>query len=794
MSNPVKSGRPSFKVIPLAMMMAFASGLPLLSVSVSAHAAETSTVQTFSINAGALDQVLNQFAIRAGIDLSIDASLTAGKRSSGLSGQYSLTKALLHLLSPHGLLAVTTGNDSYTVRSMTDADANVNLPVVNVGGKKVNETATSPVDGYLAQRSASASKTDTALMETARSVTVVTADHIKDRKVQTVEDAVAYVAGVQIGGAGFDPRFDQIVIRGFAVTTDADYRDGLRQTNTSWLSYFRTEPYGLERIDVVKGPDSVLFGQISPGGLVNRVSKRPTADTIREVEVQTGTDDHYQGQFDFAGKLGETDELTYRVVGLARESRSDVKGVIDDNVYFAPSLTWRPNDDTSLTILAQRQRYETSGSPRPFQPAGGELTDFWSGDVDFDKLLQTQTSIGYEFEHAINDIFTVRQNTRYSYVDTTNQYTDASLTGDDHTLNRTAYGIYEDMHNLAVDTALESNFATGVLTHKLLTGFDYYQVNSRVKYASGAAPSIDMWNPDHHQAVPKPTSLISNVETEGTQSGIYLQDQISLNNWRLSLGVRHDWVERDSKNLNADTRTNMTDEKTTSSAGLLYAFDNGISPYISYATSYIAQFATDANGSGYKPTEGEQWELGVKYQPPGYNSLFTASVFDLTQKNVLTQDPANSSNQIQKGERQVQGVELEANMSLNNGLDLMASYTYQHAKITESNDGDKNNWFTGIPKHLASVWGNYALTPDWELGAGVRWVGEAYNNSSNSDKNGAYSIVEARASYSLNQLMPGATIAINAANLFDNEYDVCEEGFCYRGLGRKVIASFNYNW
>ena len=185
-------------------------------------------------------------------------------------------------------------------------------------------------------------------------MTVVTADQIKDRKVQTVEDAVAYAAGVQIGGSGYDPRFDQITIRGYEVTTNADYRDGLRQTNTGWLSYFRTEPYGLERIEVVKGPDSVLFGQISPGGLVNRVSKRPTAETIREVEVQAGTDDHYQGLFDFAGKLGDTDEWTYRVVGLARNSESDIRGVIDDNVYFAPSLTWRPNDNTSVNVMKQQ--------------------------------------------------------------------------------------------------------------------------------------------------------------------------------------------------------------------------------------------------------------------------------------------------------------------------------------------------------------------------------------------------------------------------------------------------------
>ncbi len=791
-----RQNRHLFKALPLSMMMAVAIGSAVITVPSQVHA-ETSqaSTQAFNIAAGPLDQVLNRFALAANIDLSVNSQITANKRSNGLVASVDVQTGLQRLLSSHGLVAIKTSATSYTVKQVTDgSEAGVDLPVVNIDADGVSETATSPVDGYLATRSASATKTDTPLIETPRSVTVVTADQIKDRKVQTVEDAVAYVSGVRIGNSGYDPRFDQITIRGFDVTTDADYRDGLRQSNSGWLSYLRTEPYGLERIDVVKGPDSVLFGQISPGGLVNRVSKRPTAEAIHEVEVQAGSDDHYQGQFDFAGKVGETDEWTYRVVGLARKSRSDIVGVIDDNLYFAPSLTWRPNDDTSLTLLAQRQRYETAGSPRPFAIDGEHVTDFWGGDVDFDKLLQTQTSVGYEFEHRFNDTFTLRQNARYSYVDTTNQYADGTLNADGHTLDRTAYGVYEDMHNLVMDTSLESQFSTAMLSHKLLTGLDYYQVNSRVRYAYGDAPTIDMLNPDYRQSISRPSTLISNDKNEGEQVGLYVQDQIALNNWRLSLGLRHDKVEKETHDYLAQTRTSLDDQQTTGSAGLLYAFDNGISPYISYATSYIATFSSNVNGNQYKPTEGEQWEVGIKYKPVGLDSFFTASVFDLTQQNVLTQDPNDINNQIQKGEKQVRGLELEANTQWESGLQLVASYTYQSAKVTKSNDGDEGKQFVGIPRHMASLWTNYPMTTDWKVGGGVRWVGESYSTSDNTQKNGAYTIVDARTSYDLTQWVRGATVAINATNLFNNEYDTCEYGYCYRGIGRKVIASFNYNW
>ncbi|KKM07340.1 hypothetical protein LCGC14_1734930, partial [marine sediment metagenome] len=664
--NTPHQSRRLVKTLPLTIMMAaeMGSSIILTPNHVQAETLEPIT-QAFHIAAGPLDKVLNRFALAANIDLSVNADITANKKSQGLAASVNTRIGLQRLLSPHGLMAVQTSATSYTIKQVDAvSDDGVALPIVNIDADHMIESATSPVEGYLASRSASATKTDTPLIETPRSVTVVTADQIKDRKVQTVEDAVAYVSGVRIGSSGYDPRFDQINIRGFEVTTDADYRDGLRQSNSGWLSYLRTEPYGLERIDVVKGPDSVLFGQISPGGLVNRVSKRPTVETIREVEVQTGTDDHYQGQFDFAGKLTDSDELTYRIVGLARKSRSDIVGVIDNNVYFAPSLTWRPNDDTHLTLLAQRQRYETAGSPRPFAIDGEKVTSFWGGDVDFDELLQTQTSLGYEFEHRFDDTFALRQNARYSYTDTTNQYVDGSLNADGQNLDRTAYGVYEDMHNLVIDTALESQFSTASLRHKLLTGIDYYQVNSRVRYTYDDAPSINRLNPDYHQSIARPATFISNDRNEGEQLGLYAQDQITIDNWRLSLGLRHDWVEKETHDYLSDTRSNLDDQQTTGSAGLLYAFDNGISPYISYATSYIATFSSDVSGKQYKPTEGEQWEVGIKYQPIGMDSFFTASVFDLTQQNVLTQDPNDINNQIQKGEKQVRGVELEANTLL----------------------------------------------------------------------------------------------------------------------------------
>lgn len=217
---------------------------------------------------------------------------------------------------------------------------------------------------------------------------------MRDGKVLTVEDAAAYTAGVKVATAGDDPRSNQIKARGFDVTTDADYRDGLRQPNTGWLSYFHTEPYALERLEIIKGPDSVSYGQISPGGLINRVSKRPGRDAVREVEVQGGTHAHRQAQFDLGGEVVPGSDWQYRLVGLARKANTDTVGVNDDSLYIAPAFTWSPSARTQVTLLSHWNRYETSGSPKTFQMPDGTLSEFWNGDIDFDGLRQRQWALG----------------------------------------------------------------------------------------------------------------------------------------------------------------------------------------------------------------------------------------------------------------------------------------------------------------------------------------------------------------------------------------------------------------
>lgn len=743
---------------------------------------------------GPLAQRLVQFAEQTGTTLSYPPAAVEGLHSPGVQSADSIAQAMEQLLDGTGMEATTT-TGGYVVQASGTSDVGA-LESMTVYGTRIENSGVAPVSGYLARLSRTATRADTPLLETPRSISVVTADQIADRKSLSVEDAVAYTPGVSIGGSGLDPRYDQINVRGYDTTTNGDFLDGLRQPNSGWLSYFASDPYALERIEILKGPASVLYGQISPGGMVNRVSKRPTATPVQEVEVQAGNYQHRQAQFDIGGSLDDQDTQLYRLVGVLRDAETSVEQVDNDIGLLAPSFTWQLDDATRLTLLGQYLDRQTSGSPRPYQD-GETLTDLWAGDEDFDRLDQQQLTLGYEFEHNFQPGVSVHHRLRYGDVDTTNQYLSVVGAQDDQ-LDRISYGVYEDMQSVTSDTWMSFDFDTGPGHHTLLTGFDYAWLDYDVQYATGDAPTLDRNNPDHHQHVSRPDSLIADLSGESQRYGAYLQDQLAIGNWRLSAGLRHDWVETDSHNHLSDTNSTRRDSETSAQVGALYAFEWGLSPYISYATSFLPQSGTNVYGQQYEPTEGEQFEVGVKYQRPGSDTLLTLSTYQITQSNVLTRDPDNPLNRLQVGEERSRGIELEAISQLTEDLRLTASYSINDAEVTKSNDGNEGKTPINTPRELASLWLNHDLSggPLNGLGmsAGVRYVGDSYSDSANHLTNDDYTLVDAGVYYDFSGNLAGTRLALYTHNLLDEQYEVCESGYCYRGEGRVVIGSLRYQW
>lgn len=739
----------------------------------------------YHIEPGPLGRVLSQFASRAGVVLSFSSDLTQGLQSGGLEGHYSVERGFARLLSGSGLQVLRRGPAEFVLQRSADGEVRV-LDALEVPGYSVTGA------GYLASSAATGNKTDTPLIETAQSISVITEEQIRDRQPLMVEQAVAYAAGVRIEGAGLDPRFDVISVRGFPIVYHGDFLDGLRQPNTGWLSYFATVPYNLERIDVVKGPDSVLYGQMSPGGLVNRVSKRPRKEAQREVQLQAGSHDHLQGQFDVGGELSTN--VQYRLVGVVRDAQTDIEQLDNDVTALGPTLSWQIGDNTDFTVISQYLERRTSASPRPYQD-GDTLTDFWAGDENFDKLDQDQWTLGYELNHVFSDSLRLEQNVRYGEVDTVNQYLSAGdLNGT--VLSRSSVGVYENMDSLSTDTRLVANFSHGPVAHQVLVGADYARFEHDVVYAGGSAPAIDMVNPDYSQPVAKPDNVWTDHHGQTSRAGLYLQNQVSIDDWRLTAGIRRDWARDETRNNLAGTTSKRRDEHTTWRFGALYMLNSNLSSYFSYAQSFVPETGADVDGNDFDPTEGEQFEVGLKYQPAGTGAMVTAALYQITESNRKTRDPENPLFQVQTGEVRTRGLELEAVGNVTDNLRMTGSYNYNQAELTRDNDGNRGNDLGLTPRHLASAWLDYTVpvVDRLRLSGGVRYVGSEYIDNANSDKNDAYNLVDLAAHYDFAGSLDGVRVSLNANNVLDEEHVSCQGAYCYRGTGRSLIGSVSYSW
>jgi iron complex outermembrane recepter protein len=794
-----------------AAVLAIAS-LPSMALAQPAAA----QARSYSIPPGPLEDTLNRFGREAGILLSFTPETTAGLRSPGLQGSYSVQAGLDTLLVGSGLQATRQPNGSYVlnkVQAGTAVTGEAKLPVVTVTASAEQETAWGPVNGYVAKRSATATKTDTPIIETPQSITVVTRDQMTEQNVQSVSDALRYSAGVLAEANGPDPRADNIVVRGFDTGGRDTYRDGLRSyafNNQGGTVY---ETYGLERIEVLRGPSSILYGQGGAGGLVNLISKRPTAEPIHELQIQVGENNRTQLAGDFAGKLTEDGEWTYRLTSLLRDSDTFIDHVKDDRQYIAPALTWTPDADTSFTLLMEYQRNQRGQGyqavPRvgtlDSNPNGKISTSTFLGEPGFDRFDQERASIGYILEHRLSDQLTFRQNARYQEMETkANTVYMTGLKADNRTVGRYGSQGTEKVKNAVIDTQVQWDWQHGMVEHTTLLGFDAQSMSSDSQTSYGNFNDLDVYQPVYGQSSTTLT-LGEDSRQRLTQSGIYLQDQIKIDKtWVATLGVRRDSTKQTTDDHLEGSQTTQKDSATTGRVGLVYLAPSGFAPYVSYSESFTPVVDTTYDGSAFKPETGQQYEVGVRYQPVGSSLSVTASVFDLTRQNVTTDDLEHAGFSTQRGEVNSRGFELEAKANLGHGWDVLGSYSHGKTKLTKDNSGNEGNQLSNVPQNTVATWVHHTVQSGnlkgLGIGVGVRYVGSSYANDENTEKIPAYTLIDLALRYDLRHLNTnwnGWQAALNVSNLFDKEY-VATCGYygdaCKYGYRRNAILTLTYRW
>ncbi|WP_130900739.1 TonB-dependent siderophore receptor [Pseudomonas sp. Sample_11] len=807
------SRSPDTLLRPSLLAFAIAFGTPLISSPLLA-AEQASSVRAYNLPAAPLSTTLNQIASQGGLALSLNPALAAGKNSAPVNGQYDAAGALRAALRGTGLQLEQSSAGTYTLVAVPEGT--LALPETSVIGVENFESAWGPVEGYTATRTAAGTKTDTALVEAPRSISVATRQQMDDRSVHSLDDAVRYMPGITASSYGSDTRADWLRVRGFEPT---QFLDGLPLPKGVYANP-KQETWNLDRLALLRGPASSVYGQTPPGGLLDMVSRRPSAEASSEIQLQYGSDNHRQINFASTGKIDEAGQFLYGLSGVVRDSGTQVDHVDNKRYNIAPSLTWNIDDDTKLTLLSQFTRDDT-GITSQFLPIQGTKIKSPLGDISHHKNLgdpdweyydRTYYALGYAFEHRLNDVWQFKQNLRYTKSDLSFQsltpgsypFTTVDAEGN---VGRTSTSVDEDISQFAVDNNFQADFATGEIRHTLLLGLDHQRSNTNYTSIFGDGLQTNVINPIYGQPIVRParSTAFYDYNQKTYQTGLYVQDQMALDQWRLTLGGREDWVHTSTQFINQSDATNtQRDKKFSGNAALSYVFDNGFVPYLSYAESFQPTTGADATSTGsLKPTEGKQWELGIKYQPPGSKTLLTAAVYDLTQKNVAVNTFVNNvSVTSQTGEVKVKGLELEAVSDVTDNLKVIAAYTLAKSEVQKG--VDKGNRLQLMPNQQASLWTDYTwhagVLDGFGIGAGVRYTGNTYGDKANTwlGKADAYTVFDASVHYDLGRLdnsLKGASLAVNATNLFDKDYiSTCDSFYCYYGDQRSVVASATYKW
>ena len=669
-----------------------------------------------------------------------------------------------------------------------------------------------PINGYVATRSLTGTKTDTPLMETPQSISVVGHDQIRDQNPVSLAAALRYLPGVGAETFGADTRNDWFKIRGFDAQDVGLFLDGLQLNANFGFATWKFPLAGVERIDILRGPSAILYGGSGPGGMVNIISKTPPFTPQNSIEAGVDSFGNGYTTFDLGGPVptanGPSNELFYRLIGSVKGGDTQTNFTPDNNYFIAPSVTYKPDIDTTLTVLASASRNETR--VQNFLPYVGTVvnapfgkipTSLFASDPSVDHFTRQQEMVGYQFEKNLTDDLTFRQNARIAHNDVEFQ----TLLGNGYAgtpasamLSRFNDFAHDAANQGNLDSSLEYRFATGPIQHKTLFGVDlkYYDIDDLQAF-DFATPALNLLNPTYGVPQGFPATVFSNQLITQKQAGVYVQDQMKLGRLTLVLSGRNDWDHIDDNNRIGPSQS-RDDSRFSGRAGLIYNTDLGIAPYVSYATGFNPIVGTNlVTGQLFSPETSEQTEAGVKVQPTGFDGHFGAAVFDLKRQNVLTTNPANALQSIQTGEVTSRGVELEAVANVTPELKLVGAFTNFHIFVSKDlNPALINTVPTNTPSEIASLWGDYTFKTGpltgFGFGAGVRYNGISYADTANTLEVPSYVVGDAAIHYE----MGAWRYALNVTNFTDKTYvGSCSSATaCFWGDRRRTVASVTYKW
>ncbi|WP_063662928.1 TonB-dependent siderophore receptor [Aliivibrio fischeri] len=663
-----------------------------------------------------------------------------------------------------------------------------------------------------------ATKTSLEPEETPQGITVLDGEVLEQRSVKSLNEALRYVPGVtteQKGGAV--TMYDTFNIRGFDV--NQSYYDGLvLQYLNGWNLQPQIDPIAIQQIEVFKGPTSVLYGSMPPGGMVNMIAKTPQKEKSTDVKVATGTGNLVEASIDTTGQFGDSD-FSYRFIALARQKDGQVDYTEEERYVIAPSVDWQVSDRTLINFNMYYQNDPSMGM-NSAMPASGMIYDNPNGSTDPSTFVGDKNwstferefyMAGYKINHEFNNNWSFLQNFRYmnaSLYQENTYHIESNFDPSTGNLDRNIYSTDESSTGYTIDNQLSGQVMVGSVEHNLLFGIDYQKLDGDSLYQEFGTTSqfgnFNIFNPNNNMIDrgKLTQSYESKEKISVEQLGFYTQDQIRIDRLVLIAGGRFDQYK--SSNTTSTTSKDADQSQFSYCVGALYELESGFSPFISYATSFEPAAGLDAKGNAYDPELGEQIEAGVKYESADYTKTASASVFKIVKSDALMSDPSDPwGPQLQIGEIRSQGLELQGQWMVNDSWDIAANYTYIDMEITKDSGNDlEGKTPIYVPTHAASLWSNYyiydGILTGTRISGGLRYVGEMEMDAANTDKVPDYTLADVSIGYELDGIsesLTGATAQLSATNLFNTEYYSCyDSANCWYGAEQTVELSINYNF
>ncbi len=782
------------------VMLAAVSAVALLA---GGAASAQQSAAPIDLPAQPLQQALT--AIGQHYDLSVVASadLVRGLAAPAVSGALTPDQALEQLLDGTGLEARRSSSGAIMIVRRSDP-APAAAPAAPAPAQ-ADEARGAPDIVLVTGEAVTATKTATPIMQTPQSISIIPATQFVEQGAGFLQETLRYSGGVRPEPNGTDYRFDYTTARGgFSL---GEYQDGIQRPSGFYAP--RVELFTLERVELLRGPSSVLYGQGSPGGLLNAVTKLPGFEAGGEVGLEYGSYDRKQAQFDYTGPLGGA--LAGRFVAVVRDAGNQIDYGRDDRLLLMPSLRWSPDERTDVSLIALYQN-DKARSISQFLPSQATLDappgrrmrdDTFLGEPDNNRFDKEQASVTLLASHKANDWLELRSNTRYLeaeqqdeqiYPNVYSGEENPFLDADRRLLSRSLFNTFYDFAKIATDNSVVAAFGTGALEHRLLAGVDYQRDEVTGGYADTTVAPIDIYDPVY-SGVPQNLTYLPIPEQVTSQLGVYAQDQIRYRDRAtLMLGVRRDHAKTETVGSPA-----QEDNVTSFRAGLIVDATENLAPYVNYSESFQPVVGVNVAGQPFLPERGVQYEAGVKWSPAA-GSLVTLAAFDIRGQNRLVNDPADPNNLLQIGEVHAQGLELEATLALPGAIELSGAYSYVDAEVSGSSEPLEIGLpIIGVPEHIASLW----ISRTWALGDGLdlRVGGGARYTGSTEQAIAAppdvlrqetpdYTVVDAFASLEKARW----SLSVSATNVFDKRYyALCGyRADCAVGLRRNVVASLRY--